>query len=959
MYRVYKKGLAMFLVVLMVMGGMSGVIGPSGGKAYAATADFAGGTGTASDPYQIATADQLNEVRNHVDADIFFELTADIDLSSYANWEPIGTTNQNIVHLFVVNMNGNGYTITNLKIDKQGYYIGLFGAIGGIMTNMNLKDIDVKGGTYVGGLVGFNLGTISNSYVTGSVEGDSTAGGLVGFNSGTISSSYAAGSVSGYRNMGGLVGYNGGTISKSYATGGVSGFAYMGGLVSENEGTISNSYATGSVSGDQFVGGLSGYDRLGIINNSYATGSVSGNRYVGGLLGYNNSYGVVVNYSFYDSSTTGQSDTGNGTGKTTEEMQVPNTFSDWNFSEDWYMLSGEYPKLWAFIALAPGTNAGTTKLTGVTSGMEYKVNTGTYTSITDTSVDNIVVELGDMIYVRVKETTNQQESTEQIRNVDAKNIKILPIPTGAIYGVTAPITGATPVTAVTYSAEYTATVSWSPTATLFVPETAYTATITITPKAGYTLTGVPANSFTVAGAITTNEADSGVVTAVFPATAALITTGVIAGVTAPVTGAKPVTTVTYSAEYTATLSWSPTTTLFAQGTAYTATITITPKEGYTLTGVPANFFSVVGATTTNIANSGVVTAVFPTTQLISTGSTSTTPSNSNVTSTNGTLTLPVNQAGEVSFEDAIKISIPVGAINKELILTIKKVLDSQILFANNEILLSPMYEITKNFAEDFSKPVTMNFTFDPTLMNSNQKAAVFYYDEVRKAWVEVAGGKIEGNHILIEVNHLGKYAVLSVDKATGLPVNEPVTDTPTEINFSDVAGHWAEASIKQALSIGMVKGYLDGTFQPNRTVTRAEFAVMLMKVLKTQDAGAQLTFTDTAKIGAWAQTAIAQAVRAGIITGYEDGGFRPNAEITRAEMAVILAKALGESTEVKLTTSFADDKDIPAWAKASVDFVKQAGMVQGKGDNEFAPQDSATRAEAVTVLLKLLAQLNK
>ncbi len=283
-------------------------------------------------------------------------------------------------------------------------------------------------------------------------------------------------------------------------------------------------------------------------------------------------------------------------------------------------------------------------------------------------------------------------------------------------------------------------------------------------------------------------------------------------------------------------------------------------------------------------------------------------------------------------------------------------MDSQILFANKEILLSPVYEITKNFPEDFSKPVTMNFTFDPTLVKSNQKAAVFYYDEVKKVWVEVAGGKNVGNHIIVEVNHLGEYAVLSVDEATGLPATASVTDISTEINFSDVAGHWAEASIKQAVSIGMVKGYLDGTFQPNHTVTRAEFAVMLMNVLKPQGTGADLTFTDTAKIGAWAQTAVAQAVQGGIITGYEDGGFRPNAEITRAEMAVILAKALGESTEAKLTTSFADDKDIPAWAKASVDVVKQVGMVQGKGDNEFAPQDSATRSEAVTVLLKLLAQ---
>ena len=134
---------------------------------------------------------------------------------------------------------------------------------------------------------------------------------------------------------------------------------------------------------------------------------------------------------------------------------------------------------------------------------------------------------------------------------------------------------------------------------------------------------------------------------------------------------------------------------------------------------------------------------------------------------------------------------------------------------------------------------------------------------------------------------------------------------------------------------------------------------MLMNALKPQGEGAELTFTDTAKIGAWAQKAVAQAVQAGIIKGYADGTFRPDAEITRAEMAVMIANALGQSIEANAATGFADDKDIPAWAKGSVAFVKQAGIVQGKGDNKFAPQDHATRAEAVTVLLNMLAQKSK
>ena len=93
------------------------------------------------------------------------------------------------------------------------------------------------------------------------------------------------------------------------------------------------------------------------------------------------------------------------------------------------------------------------------------------------------------------------------------------IATAAIVGVTAPVTGAVPVATIAATIEYTAMISWSPVAATFASGTVYTAWITITPKAGYTLTGVAADFFTVAGATSvTNPANSGVVTAVFPAT---------------------------------------------------------------------------------------------------------------------------------------------------------------------------------------------------------------------------------------------------------------------------------------------------------------------------------------------------------------------------------------------------------------------------------------------------------
>ncbi|WP_341280166.1 S-layer homology domain-containing protein [Paenibacillus sp. FSL H8-0537] len=327
------------------------------------------------------------------------------------------------------------------------------------------------------------------------------------------------------------------------------------------------------------------------------------------------------------------------------------------------------------------------------------------------------------------------------------------------------------------------------------------------------------------------------------------------------------------------------------------------------------------------------------------------PGTDKVISTNGNLTLPVGRTGEVSLNSEVIVSIPANASAKELKITIEKLQNVQGLLTNQEVLASSVFEILKNFTENFSNPVTLTFTFNKASLKSGQKASVFYFDEGKKTWVEV-GGTVSGNQITAKVDHFTKYAVMAVAQ----PIVDPVN--PAQ-EFNDIAGHWAEANIKKAIGAGIVSGYPDGSFKPNATVTRAEFAVMLMNTLKPEAEGAPLTFTDTATIGAWAQKAVAQAVQAGITKGYADGGFHPNAQITRAEMVAMLANAAGIPADVNAATSFADDQDIPAWAKSGVAYAKQAGIVQGKGDNQFAPQANTTRAEAVTVLLNILALQSK
>ncbi|WP_260960056.1 beta strand repeat-containing protein [Aliarcobacter cryaerophilus] len=342
---------------------------------------FSGGFGTSANPYTITNWTQLQNINNSniLTKNYYFNLLNNLSLSTsdYTNlasntanggsgWNPIG----NITNQFNGTFDGLGFTISNLYIHRLTQnYVGLFGYTNNAtIKNIGLKDVDITGRNSTGGLVGYNGGTISNSYATGSVNGNSEVGGLVGYNDGTISNSYATGSVNGDYSIGGLVGFNfDGIIRNSYATGSVNGTDFLGGLIGSNYGTITNSYATGSVNGDSDVGGLVGYNRYGTITNSYATGSVTGTIKVGGLMGINdygtitnsyatgtangndnvgglvgfNTYDGIITNSFYDKTKNSNSNV-LGIGKTTAELEDINTFQNagWSITADTALVKG-------------------------------------------------------------------------------------------------------------------------------------------------------------------------------------------------------------------------------------------------------------------------------------------------------------------------------------------------------------------------------------------------------------------------------------------------------------------------------------------------------------------------------------------------------------------------------------------------------------------------------------------
>ena len=366
---------------------------------FPAYAKYSSGNGTADDPYQIASIEDLILLgKSPADYDKNFILTSDINLDpnlpggKFFEKAIIAPDNNDENYRFQGTpfsgeFDGNNHKISHLTI-TGGSYLGLFGQLGSgaKISNLGLVDVNITGSDdYVGGLVGTNSGNVTRCYSTGEVNGDGHVGGLVGKNYGHVRVCYSTGMVSGNRYVGGLVGSNSGGITTSYSigevngdydvgglvgendghvmvcysTGMVSGSRCVGGLVGSNNGCVLNCYSTDSVSGKQFVGGLVGSNHEGCVSRCYSTGTVSGNRWgIGGLVGRGNP--GLATYCLWDIQTSRQTTSDGGIAKTTTEMQTAATFLEagWDFIEEtkngtediWWILEGQdYPRLiWEF-----------------------------------------------------------------------------------------------------------------------------------------------------------------------------------------------------------------------------------------------------------------------------------------------------------------------------------------------------------------------------------------------------------------------------------------------------------------------------------------------------------------------------------------------------------------------------------------------------------------------------------
>ena len=344
-----------------------------GSMSSARAGTYSGGSGTTGDPYRIATLDDLQELST-TSSDWYrdFIQTANIDATATSGWNdgsgfsPIGGLHTH----FLGSYDGNGHVISNLYINRSGgYYQGLFGyTLAAQIRNLGLTDVNIRGKTYVGGLVGYDdlLCSISDCHTTGQVTGYSSVGGLVGLNRASLSKSYSTCTVT--------------------AT-----IADAGGLVGENQNNLSNCYAaTGSVNGHHNVGGLVGYASSGSISNCYSTGRPTLNPVddwdgwdAGGLVGFK-SESSSVSSSFWDTQTSGTISSAGGEGKTTAQMKNQSTFTGWNFEDIWDMdgsVNSGYPYLRPIYPVTYNTNGATS---GTAPAAQVKIDAVSLTLQTNT-----------------------------------------------------------------------------------------------------------------------------------------------------------------------------------------------------------------------------------------------------------------------------------------------------------------------------------------------------------------------------------------------------------------------------------------------------------------------------------------------------------------------------------------------------------------------------------------------
>ena len=200
------------------------------------------------------------------------------------------------------------------------------------------------------------------------------------------------------------------------------------------------------------------------------------------------------------------------------------------------------------------------------------------------------------------------------------------------------------------------------------------------------------------------------------------------------------------------------------------------------------------------------------------------------------------------------------------------------------------------------------------------------------------------------------YTTDDTDDEKPVKPEKPIEEE-AEIPFTDIENHWAQEAIAYCYAKGLMAGIDETAFAPDLTTSRGMIVTILYVLEENPAVSGDMAFTDVDKT-AWYADAAAWAYKIGIVSGYDNGCFGPDDEITREQMALILmnyARYKGYSTKKSNDLNkFSDAGEINAWALDAVRWANAEGMMNGRGGDSIAPLGTATRAEVATILMKFL-----
>ncbi|WP_248928497.1 S-layer homology domain-containing protein [Paenibacillus hamazuiensis] len=252
--------------------------------------------------------------------------------------------------------------------------------------------------------------------------------------------------------------------------------------------------------------------------------------------------------------------------------------------------------------------------------------------------------------------------------------------------------------------------------------------------------------------------------------------------------------------------------------------------------------------------------------------------------------------------------------------------------------------------------LTLKYDADKHRDFDARKLGIYRQDEADPAKWHYAGGVFDSKTgtIAAAIHELGNYAVLDYSRI-----------------FADLNGHWSKRDMEVLISRHIVDGMTDTEFQPDLSITRAQFTKLLVQM--TADTGrifaAPGGSTETAPFrdvpaGSWHFPYIAEAKKKGLVQGGEDGSFRPDDPLTREELAVLVVRLLGLEPQAKQleaagggAASFTDGGDIAKWALAYVELARSEQLVDGVGGGAFAPREAASRAQGAVLILRAMSKL--